>query len=263
INGETENYMKRNITFLIMGVLFLLVGAGYIGNQIFGWSFSIFFNGWWTLFLIIPSFIGIVTNKSLGISIGAFVLGIALLLSELNIIPANIDIWAFLVPLIIVSIGITLIVKFFTSHGKKEEFKYQQNKTYEPNATNQEQSYQNSTNDDCRYSDNNPMPSYNGVLSGNEAKNSSKDFRGARISAILGGCEIDLSDAVVLHDCVIYCTAILGGIELKAPKNIKIILDKTSILGGTECTAMCIPEQGIGPTVKFVTTSILGGVEIK
>ena len=52
--------MKRNSTGIIIGLLFIVAGFGYAAKAM-DWlpHFTIFFDGWWTLFIIIPSLFGL------------------------------------------------------------------------------------------------------------------------------------------------------------------------------------------------------------
>lgn len=46
------NYKIRRI---IIGLIFITIGIGYLGEQMNVWQFTIFFPGWWSMFLIIPA----------------------------------------------------------------------------------------------------------------------------------------------------------------------------------------------------------------
>lgn len=46
---------------IIFGLLLLGTGIGYLGNAFDLWNFSIFFAGWWSLFLILPALSGMVS----------------------------------------------------------------------------------------------------------------------------------------------------------------------------------------------------------
>lgn len=52
----------NNQTNKILGIIFILLGIGYLGDQFQLWSFTIFFAGWWTLFLIIPGVVSMITS---------------------------------------------------------------------------------------------------------------------------------------------------------------------------------------------------------
>lgn len=43
----------------LIGLLFITVGIGYLGAYLEVWDFTIFFPGWWTMFLLIPAFLSI------------------------------------------------------------------------------------------------------------------------------------------------------------------------------------------------------------
>ena len=51
---------KRN---LFWGILLIVVGILFLGRNMDWWDFSIFFDGWWTLFIIVPCFIGLFNEK--------------------------------------------------------------------------------------------------------------------------------------------------------------------------------------------------------
>lgn len=40
---------------IICGLLLITIGLAYLGAQIGYWNFTLFFPGWWTMFLIIPA----------------------------------------------------------------------------------------------------------------------------------------------------------------------------------------------------------------
>lgn len=40
---------------ILTGLLFLCIGIGYLGRALNVWEFTIFFPGWWSLFLILPA----------------------------------------------------------------------------------------------------------------------------------------------------------------------------------------------------------------
>ncbi|MFZ2538780.1 MAG: LiaF domain-containing protein [Oscillospiraceae bacterium] len=260
--------MKKSIAPLLFGIVFILAGIGYLGSVVLGWDFDVFFAGWWTLFIIVPSFISILSNGPRGFNLAAFFIGIVLLLSEQ--IP---QIFSYkttgvaIVAVVIISIGVTLITNYFRKPNSATYFNYQQNNTYQTppqgnaGATG---SYNTAQPKGKNWSyDATNCPNYNAILSGVDTKNTSTNFEGARVSAIMGGVDLDLRDAVVTHDITVYVTAIMGGVDIFAPQNVKIAINKTDILGGTECRAYTMPAESGAPVVTFVCTTVMGGIEIK
>jgi len=82
--------MRKRIGSVLWGVAFIIAGLGFAGNAFGIWDFDIFFDGWWTLFIIIPAIISMVENgPNTGNSIWLIVGGV-LLLSAQDIIDGRI-----------------------------------------------------------------------------------------------------------------------------------------------------------------------------
>lgn len=96
--------MKLSRTDLFWGIALIVIGIGFGGEALGLWNFEVFFNGWWTLFIIVPCLInmfesGIKRSNTIGLTIGSL-----LLLSSWNVIPEEL-----VVPLLLVVIGGVLI----------------------------------------------------------------------------------------------------------------------------------------------------------
>ncbi len=111
-------------------------------------------------------------------------------------------------------------------------------------------------------SDNNSVVSAVAVLSGVNRGNNSATFRGGDLTAIMGGCEIDLRQAQINGEAVIDVFAMWGGIEIKVPEDWTVISRVTPLLGGFEDKTR--PPQGAGTHRLIVRGFILmAGVEVK
>lgn len=285
--------MKKNIAPLLFGIVFIIAGLGYVGSVLFHWNFTIFFDGWWTLFIIVPSFISICANGPKGFTVGAFLVGVLLLLSELGIWPVRYTGVA-IVGVIIVSIGVTLIVNYFRQPKQPPvnpnvnpgNYNYSvggytvyTNTNAGPDASNPSgarpdaggptasQSAPNTGKNTAggKYyaADPTDNPSYNAVLSSIETRNTSSNFSGAHIVAFWGGVDLDLRDAVVTHDITVYVTAVMGGVDILAPRNVRVNLSRTAVLGGVDCRAYTLGADSGAPVVNFVCTAVLGGIDVK
>ncbi|MGL5978883.1 MAG: LiaF transmembrane domain-containing protein [Erysipelotrichaceae bacterium] len=74
--------MRKSSSISVMGLFFVAVGIAYLGDAMHYWNFSIFFPGWWTLFLILPavsSFLnyGFGLFKTLVLFVGLYYLSLA------------------------------------------------------------------------------------------------------------------------------------------------------------------------------------------
>jgi Domain of unknown function (DUF5668) len=99
------------------------------------------------------------------------------------------------------------------------------------------------------------------VMSGNVGKNSSPDFRGGEITAIMGGVELDLRSASIQTEAVINVFAVWGGIVLKVPNDWTIINNGIAIMAGIEDKS--VPSMNSAKRLVITGYAIMGGVEIK
>ena len=100
------------------------------------------------------------------------------------------------------------------------------------------------------------------VLGGINRGSNSRAFRGGDLTAILGGCEIDLRQASIDGEAVIDVFAMWGGIEIKVPEDWSMSSHVVPILGGYEDKTR--PPRG-ATTHRLVVRgfAIMGGIEIK
>lgn len=102
----------------------------------------------------------------------------------------------------------------------------------------------------------------NFILSGGEFNFASKKLTGGKLTAFMGGGEIDLRDAVMDGDeAIIDVFAFWGGIELRVPKNWRVVVHATPFMGGVESKVSASEEAN--KTLIIKGTAIMGGVEIK
>ena len=99
--------MKR-INSIIWGLALLAISAVLILNAFEITSIEIFFDGWWTLFIIVPSLVGLFNGHDKTANIIGLLTGTFLLLACQNILDFDI-IWKLIAPLIIAVIGIKMI----------------------------------------------------------------------------------------------------------------------------------------------------------
>ena len=99
-------------------------------------------------------------------------------------------------------------------------------------------------------------------LSGTSTKNNAKDYTGARMTAVMGGIEMDLSHAEIKNEAVLNVFVMMGGIELRVPENVIVKNRASVVLGGIEDKTR--PTDSKHNPVLFIDGSILmGGVEVK
>lgn len=217
------------VVFIIAGIIFALKAFGIT-------DIEIFFDGWWTLFIIVPCFIGIFNSKEKAGNIMGCAIGVFLLLCCQNVIDFDI-LWKIAAPAVIVFIGLKLILG--AVFGDKA------NKMIETSKQNG-----NNVRSGCA------------TFSGQDLIYDGELFDGAELTAVFGGLKCDIRNAIIENDCAISATAIFGGIDILVPDNVNIKINSNSIFGGVSDKNHHSPIQG-APTVYINATCMFGGVDIK
>ena len=99
----------KKITNTVLGALIIALGVIFALNALEITDIDIFFDGWWTLFIIVPCVIGLFTERKKSGNIIGLAIGVLLLLGSWDIISFSV-LWKLLVPVIIVMIGVKIIV---------------------------------------------------------------------------------------------------------------------------------------------------------
>ena len=102
------------------------------------------------------------------------------------------------------------------------------------------------------------------ILSGYHRNNNSQDFRGGELTAIMGGCEVDLRQASIREneEAVIDIFAIWGGIEIRVPEDWSVTLKGFPFMGGIEDSTHS-PKDDVKKRLLVKGIVIMGGAEIK
>ena len=99
--------MKRS-SKIIWGILLIAAGVIFALNALEIASINIFFDGWWTLFIIIPCVAGLFFDKNKIDNLIGIALGVFLLLCCQDILSFSL-LWKLVLPALIVIAGIRLI----------------------------------------------------------------------------------------------------------------------------------------------------------
>lgn len=99
------------------------------------------------------------------------------------------------------------------------------------------------------------------VLGGFERRVHTQDFRGGEVTAVMGGCALDLRGASMRGEATIHVFAFWGGVTLKVPPDWTIVLEGTPIMGGFEEKTIAPPDNSKRLIVRGY--AIMGGVEVR
>ena len=110
----------NKLSKIMWGIVLVLFGTAYALKVMDIVDIDFFFKGWWTMIIIIPSFISLVADKDKTFGIVGLGLGLVLLISCLGLIDIRMVLKLF-VPVAIIIIGVLLIFKNSSSKDTKPE----------------------------------------------------------------------------------------------------------------------------------------------
>ena len=95
---------------VLWGLVLITIGVIFSLKALNIADIDIFFEGWWTLFIIVPSIIGLLSDDDKTGPLIGLIVGVLLFLSVRDIIDIEI-LWKLLVPTVLIIIGLSLIFK--------------------------------------------------------------------------------------------------------------------------------------------------------
>lgn len=246
--------MKRVGNWL-WGIVLIALGVIWGVNALGIAHIDIFFPGWWTLFIIVPCAIGLLTDDHKWGNFIGLLIGVCFLLGCLDILEFDM-VWKLFFPVILVLIGLSIIFKNTVGNqvGKKIR---ELNKTKAGEDTEE----------------------YWATFGEQNVSFADKVFKGCRIDAIFGGADLDLRGAELEEDVVVKASSIFGGVVIYAPEDAEVEIASTSIFGGVsdnrknakrnkrekdEGEKTTVKKaKNAGKTLYVDATCIFGGVEVR
>lgn len=260
----------------IIGIIVILIGVGLILRNLIpailpSWIFSFpmvlliigiligarnNFKGWTGWTLIIIGALGLINNTMISLS---FLRPIAF-------------------PIIIIVIGLSIIFRSRKKNIPPPTGPYQFSNEQGPPVTASSpdagyllphvdashESFEQTNYQDSQHQNiNDDFVVLNSYLGGNNRMVMSKNFKGAKLTCMLGGIEIDLHNADFTGTVVIDVFCAFGGVEIRVPSNWYVKNEITPIMGGMEDDRRHITHVAADKVVILRGHVIMGGVELK
>ncbi|MBN2199054.1 MAG: hypothetical protein JW747_04315 [Candidatus Aminicenantes bacterium] len=216
------------LIIVVVGVIFLLGNLGKVSTHNV-------FRTFWPVILIIIGLWQLISSGYRDVFPGFLLiaLGLIFLLRNLGHLPRNV--WVYVWPTVIIIVGLWLI--------------------FGPLFRRRSLSGPAVTADDLKASV---------VLGGINRVVTSQSFRGGRASAVLGGLDIDLRDAALdKGQATIDVNVFMGGIDIKVPRNWKVVVDISPVLGGVENKTASLPDAEARATLFVRGSVVMGGLDVK
>ena len=219
---------------MIIGIAILLFGILLL-FEIFNPGFAIDFSIVWPTFLIIITLYYIIKDKKIEVmKILLLFIGVWNLLLNLNLITGAYEqaFW----PIIFIIVGTFIVVTALDSKKMTESMK-----------------------DDKRQKN---RKKYIGILSGNEEKVATDDFKGGDVYCIFGGVDLDLRQVELKEDALLNVYSVFRRGTILVSDKYKIVYNSTALFGGNDNKADTKPKN-TAKTLTINCISVFGGTEIK
>ena len=236
--------MRNKIANVVWGLVFVVLGVGIAGDVMELWDFRVFFPGWWTLFIIIPCFIGMIPSGFGAGSTLGFIIGVLLLVSHW--VEFDFNVMALIVPSILIYIGLRIIFR--------DVFR----KRIHVNHT----TYSSNDDGQTEFKGSGNKTEYSAIFSSNKIHIEDSNFYSAELNAIFGGIMLDLRDINLEHDIELNANAIFGGIEIFIPRGVRVKTNNIPIFGGVSNKTSEYFDPNAA-TIYLNSTCMFGGIDIK
>lgn len=234
-NMKNTGRIISGVAILALGICWALDLSGLI---------NLSFDGWWTLFIIIPCLVSFFTHKHKSGALIGIGVGVLLLLATRDIIMWDL-IWKYILCWVAVVWGLSLIfchkgtccchkqcdrasvdeLKFVNQEGRQVR---------KINVTFGKQEYE-----------------FNG-----------QRFEGADVETSFGFIALDLRNADIVDGAVINVSCSFGGMEIRVGKDVCVKTAVESTFAGVESQCDFQPTDGV-KTLYLKGTCTFGGIEVK
>lgn len=222
---------------VVIGTIIVVVGVLALIDKLNIFPIGNIFNFWPCIFAVI-GFLKIAQSKSRSsMIIGVAFIGLAILLTLRHWGVIHYE-WRDWWPVILIAVGASIIFR-----------------------DNHVDSLSSAFLSSNSIADDNSFLQITALLGGNETSNSSQDFKGGEVTAILGGVELDLRGASIQTEAVLNLWAVWGGVVVRVPTDWTVVNHAVAILGGVEDKTGSVPSATKRLVIKG--NAIMGGLEIR
>jgi hypothetical protein len=238
-----------SIPRFLIGAFLVLIGVLLALEQL-GWVEAYHLMRFWPVLVILYGLM-ILQRGGRSVVVGTFVVLIGgwLLLNTLHLL--FLEPWQFLWPLILVVVGARILMR---GHSPMQPpAPPPPIGGFAPSATTSPQSGSPPVSNHI---------SLFGMMGSTKQRVSGVIFRSADMTSFMGGCELDLRDALVGADGAAYVEvfALMGGAHIIVPTSWKVVVQVTPVMGGVEDKSR--PILGGNQFLYVRGTVLMGGVEI-
>ena len=243
--------MKITIKLLI-ALFFLGAFAVIIFDAVTGQRLLDSMQGWWTLFLIIPGFLGLFHRGSRLSSFGLMLFGGMMLVREnaegwLAAYPdvaarvADIKWWTLALAVVLLLIALAVLGSIF---GIRRHVSVNVNTNTGKSSTVKKNGKE-----------------YSAVFSEVKKSYDGELFTGAEVSGIFSTAELDLTGAIIESNCEIEANAVFGSVVIRTAPDVNVEVNGSQVFGSVSNVDRAHIAGAY--TIKVNANAVFGGVEVK
>ena len=233
----------------LIGAFLVLIGVLLALEQL-GWVEAYHLMRFWPVLVVLYGLM-ILQRGGRGVVVGSFVVLIGgwLLLNTLHLL--YLEPWQFLWPLILVVVGARILMR--SRAPLQPPAPPPSSGSFPPSANPGPQSGSPPLSNHL---------SLFGMMGSTKQRVSGVIFRSADMTSFMGGCELDLRDALLGADGAAYVEvfALMGGAHIIVPTSWKVVVQVTPVMGGVDDKSR--PVLGGNQFLYVRGTVLMGGVEI-
>lgn len=229
--------MKKSSS-IIWGLAIIALGVIFGGNALGLFNINIFFTGWWTLFIIVPSVISLFTEDEKITSLAFIAIGVILMLAARDVFSWNVA-WKVILATFFIALGLSMLWKNIFNSKRNAEIHEKVEKLKSEGK----------------------VDSQAAIFSGSDRTYNKEEFLGDEIVAVFGGAGLDIRNAVIKKDTSIKVFCLFGGVDIKVPENVQVKSKSGFIFGGISDDRHSKSEKG-KYTIYLEAAGGFGGVSI-
>lgn len=228
--GKSPNAAAQIVVGVLVaaaGVLFLLDNLGFLG-------FRHALSFWPVAFILGGASLMVSEDRRNGRTTGPILIGIGivLLLQRMGLFEIS---WRVVWPLLLIVAGGLIVYRTLGTRGR--------------------------VNLDKLGAGDDSIIDVTAIMGGVERRIATPDFRGGEVTALLGGCALDLRASNLAREAVLNVFTFWGGITIKVPPEWTVVLNGMPVMGGFSQKTAPAPDGG----KRLVITgyAIMGGVDVR
>lgn len=220
---------------IILGVFVIGLGVLFLLDNLNIFDFRRIVSFWPAVFILFGVVKLLDTKSPNGVMLGSALIGVGVLLTLNRLDVIDFD-WRNIWPLAIIFLGGSVIFK--AMRGRKE---IEASMKVDEGADS--------------------VVDVTAILGGFDRRITTPHFRGGEVTAVMGGCQLDLRGSSIDGEAVVNVFVAMGGVTLKVPPDWTVILHGTPIMGGFDEKTIAAPHNNKRLIIKGY--AIMGGVEVR